>query len=250
MTAIDLRRSMGWLLAVAAAANAAQYILGNYSSLLGPANALMAFEYGRNFVLMGWLAPALCALPYCVGFCMDWKSGFAIPQLLQVGRKRFIKSKLLAAGVSGGAVFALGTLIFFGVCCAFLGLDGYREAFGHLTTGTHAMVHTNLAVYIAGMAGLQFLGGATYALFSLAFSAYHPNPYFALVVPMLVSDLSVLLSARLNLPSYMNIGMLADGAVNLSFAGAMIAGLCVFGALIALCCGLFSLGVRRRIENG
>lgn len=250
MTYGDLRRSMGWLLALCVAFNAAQYTFAILPVLLwGTANAMMIFEYARNFNYMGWLAPMLAAVPYCVSFCVDWKSGFAIPQLTRVGSRKFIRSKLVAVGVSGGAVFALGTLLFFFVCRAFLSLEGYLKLFDTAYPMYDAL-EVSIALYMAGLLCIQFLGGVAYALMSLAFSAYHPNAYFALIFPLLINKFSTFLSARLALPSYMNISMLADGATELGFLPSLLAAFCVFGALIALCCAAFSLGVRRRIENG
>lgn len=252
MTYGDFRRSMGWLLALCALFNTAQYTFAIFPVLLngrGEANAMMIFEYARNFNYMGWLAPMLAAVPYCVSFCVDWKSGFALPQLTRVGPSRFIASKLVAVGISGGVVFALGTLLFFFVCCAFLNLEGYLVLFDAAYPMYDAL-ETSIILYMAGLVCIQFLGGATYALMSLAFSAYHPSAYFALVFPLLINKFSTFLAARLELPSYMNMSMLADGATELHFLPSLCAAFCVFGALIALCCVAFSLGVKRRIENG
>jgi len=59
--------------------------------------------------------PILCTLPFAVAFVDDIKSGFIKQYLPRSGVSAYIKSKILASGISGGLVLVAGLFIAYGV---------------------------------------------------------------------------------------------------------------------------------------
>ncbi len=251
MTASDARRALGYGTRLAALLTCAQYVISMRWALLMKAGyAVDTFDYGLNFVKMGWLLPLFCALPFGLSFFSDWKSGFAAPQVLRVGRARYTLSKAIGAALSGGLTLGVGALAFFGVCCLSAPMIQNPAGYASGPNLMDALAMGGWPLYVASIAYLNFMAGAFYALCGLCTSAWCVNTYFSLALPLVVNRMSSLLSTRLGLPFYLNLGMLRSGAAGLPFAQTLIAGTAVFGGLIAVCAALFALRVNRRLENG
>lgn len=251
LTRSDAKRALGWLTWLSAFLVAAQYAYGIVDLLRNQsAMAVSLFDYGRSFVYLAWIAPLLCVFPFGTGFCSDWSSGFAAPQILRVGESKYIRSKLLAAGISGGTVWCAGAFLFFLICLARVPLEGPAEYFPYAPNLADAMAIGGPALFMASSLYLYILGGAYYALSSLALSAWWPNPYAAIAFPLLLSQTSSLIVGRLDLPYCLNLGMLIDGASALYLGPTLGLGTLILGSVIALCCVIFSLGVKRRMRNG
>ncbi len=250
MTPIDARRAFGFALVTAILIATCQYVISVFFEITGSSyNSLLLFEVGRNFNHYAWVMPMLAALPFAAAFCVDWKSRSAILQMVRIAPRAYIRSKLLLASLTGGIVYVTSTLLFFGLTSIRGTIDRYQDLF--TASGMWEMLFTGgIFAYMLGIAYLQFIAGAFFALSGLTFSSFFPNAYLTLCFPMLIARLGYGVMSIELLPDWANIGMLALGATSLGFWPSIAAGTGIFGGLSVICCALFCIGVRRRLEHG
>lgn len=250
MTPSDARRAFGMRLVLAIALCAGQYLISVVYEMVQGYDVYIAFENARLFSYLTWLTPVFAAIPFSTGFAVDFRTRSITPQILRAGRSKYIRSKVLCTALSGGVACAVGLVLFYAILLPGGQMDLYQEAFCDVDGMIEVLLAGHPALYMAGLMGLRFLWGAFYATAALAFSAYCPNTYLVLCFPLFVHRMGLAFARQESVPYWMNLGMLGNGEIAMGFAPTMVIGFAVFSVLIALCAGLFSLGVGRRLEHG
>jgi hypothetical protein len=132
--------------------------------------------------------PIVCALPFTTAFVDDVKSGFIKQYLHRTGTRPYIKSKLIACGLSGGLVlfagiivaYALSSLIFTPMELALAEGETAQPYFAQLL-----MVSFTL-----------FFSGAFWSLVGFTFSAATMSKYMAYASPFILYYVLIILNER------------------------------------------------------
>ncbi len=251
MVKMDVRRAFGRWFCLAVVINFAQYYISELPFMSPPYNAVNLFETGLLFNYLNWMSALIVALPFATSFCADWKSRSALSQILRSGRSRYIRSKLIAAGLSGALVEAVGLFIFFLALLAGGTLDETRELYAHRGYFAKIIADAHWSYYVIGAIAIRSLAGAFGALSGLAFSSFVPNRYFALCFPLFLTRVSMEIQwSSASIPAWVNLLALSEGLIQRDFWSTIGIAVMVFGVGMALCFLSFTLGVRRRLEHG
>ena len=132
--------------------------------------------------------PMLCALPFTTSFVDDIKSGFIKQYLPRSGRAAYIRSKLIACGLSGGLVLMLGILLTYGLSALI-----FTPMELALTDGEAAQPY--LAQLLTEVAML-FFSGAFWSLAGFTFAALTMNKYMAYASPFILYYVLIILNER------------------------------------------------------
>jgi hypothetical protein len=148
-------------------------------------------EFIKKALSSEWVTlalPILCALPFTSAFVDDVKSGFIKQYLPRAGYKSYIRSKLLACGLSGGSV------LFFGI------LTSYALSYLVFTPMELALVKGQTAqpylAQILMIAATLFLSGAFWSLVGFTMSALTMNRYMAYASPFILYYVLIILHER------------------------------------------------------
>lgn len=255
MLSMDRRRAFGLWFFIAIIAYAALYFNDvSYIVMDSEGDALATFAMAGSVGMVTYIMPFFAALPFSTGFCADWNSGFADQAAMRAGNRRYLRSKCLACTLSGGLAAALGTSIFI----IFLNLrfptsGDILENYVAVDPFTYVLnegAPKGLILYYAGKVIMQFLSGGCWAMTGLAFSAFCPNVLLTLCVPLAAYRLSLELYYWFEPPLWLNLPLLQDCLVELSYPKTLLAGILVFGGLSIVMGIVFSIRAGRRLTHG
>lgn len=119
--------------------------------------------------------PALCALPYGTPWLQDYQSGFLKAYVLRCGRKSYIFGKIVACGVSGGALEALACWIY-----AFAKKQDFYSLHPELLFGSGMLWAVLAAVLAAATSSRCIAFGGSFVIYYLLVilqERYLPNWY-------------------------------------------------------------------------
>lgn len=141
--------------------------------------------------------PVFPVLGYSSSFCEEYESGYYRMILARMGMKKYARTRMISAGLSGGVIVGLPMLLY----CLFAGYFGTAEITDVNALRVDAdveMVQIALRYGYAAMAALKvllcFLFGSLWALVGLAFAVWIPNRYVSLLAPfVLYESLSILM---------------------------------------------------------
>ncbi len=148
-------------------------------------------EFVKTALSSAWVTlaiPILCALPFTSAFVDDMKSGFIKQYLHRAGYKQYIRSKLLACGLSGGSVLFLGILISYAL--SYLVFTPMELA---LVKGQATQPYLAQILMIAAT---LFLSGAFWSLVGFTMSALTMNRYMAYASPFILYYVLIILHER------------------------------------------------------
>lgn len=197
-TASDIKRAFtgrGFLVGVAGLAIV--IILSSLEDIINVARATEPLQNGYNadFIMTAlksdWVTlalPILCALPFTSAFVDDVKSGFIKQYLHRAGYKSYIRSKLVACGLSGGSVLFFGILISYALSALVFTPMELAPAGGQ-------PVQPYLAQILMTAATL-FLSGAFWSLVGFTMSALTMNRYMAYASPFILYYVLIILHER------------------------------------------------------
>lgn len=136
--------------------------------------------------ILALLFPIIACLPYSSSYAEEYNSGFTNYIYLKVSKTKYVFTKILACGISGGIAISFPVLVFFVICILLKGttLSGY----GIANWITHEkQLFVNLPVlYCLGYILNSFLCGFIMALGGLTTSIYAKNKYLIHVIPFLI----------------------------------------------------------------
>jgi len=201
------------------------------------------FEFIKKALSSAWVTlaiPILCSLPFTSAFVDDVKSGFIKQYLHRAGYKPYIRSKLLACGLSGGAVLFFGILISYAL--VYLVFTPMELA---LVKGQTPQPYLAQILMIAAT---LFLSGAFWSLVGFTMSALTMNRYMAYASPFILYYVLIILHERYFDKLYVLYPkewlFPSEGWVLGSF-GVML----LLAELTAAVCLAFALTARRRLAN-
>lgn len=255
MLSMDRRRAFGLWFWIAIAAHLALYFNDvSYFVLEADGDALMTFSLSRSMGMLTYVAPLFSALPFATGFCADWNSGFAGAAAMRSGNRRYVLSKTLACALSGGLVPAIATLIFalllnlrFPTDPELMASFAYGDPF-NLVLNMGAPI--GILFYYGGIALMQFMAGALWAMTALTFSAFVPNVLLTLCVPLAAYRLALEVYYWFELPYWLNLPLLQECMVEMNYALTLLSGLAVFGAACLILGIAFCVRATRRLTYG
>lgn len=147
----------------------------------------------------------LCAVPYAVCFCSDWRNNYIRPSVMRTSPRIYAVSKSIACACSGGAALFLGKLLFLLalmlrfplVCANDSGVQNMMTgAYQTILAQHHYFLFLLLRIFI------ESLRGTFFSLLALCISTWIPNVFVALFSPVLAFYFLVnLLSGILKVPS-------------------------------------------------
>ena len=130
---------------------------------------LILFIAGFDSDLFRMTVPVLCTLPYSTAWLADYQSGFIKAYLPRSGVTAYILGKILACGISGGAVEVLGGWLY--VCLKGIGNGSLKNV--------ESVPWSPLLIFMSGMlwavvaAVLAALSNSRYIAYGGAFALYY-----------------------------------------------------------------------------
>lgn len=173
------------------------FVSGGFSSLWTAVSSYKEklLEYGMHFTVfqtacgseaVHLLLPVFSALPFTASFLDDVDSGFLKSYLPRAGRSHYVAGKLLAVGISGGAVCVAAIGIYYNILrlmllpmekCAAAGSAGYGKDVGRVCV-------------------LFFCAGLLFSLLGMLFSILTSSKYMAFASPFVLEYVLIILHER------------------------------------------------------
>ena len=151
--------------------------------------AMTCFESKAVFFLL----PVLCVLPYGSAFVEDLKSGYIRSILMRTDHSRYLRSKITACALSGGAEIALGML--FTVAAAAVMIAAMIEAQAADAAYTPEMLR-QMTAKLLGIILLYSLAAMLWAAFGMLISMLTGSVLVAYLGPFIAFYLLQILYER------------------------------------------------------
>ncbi|MEG0145751.1 MAG: hypothetical protein RR739_06765 [Clostridia bacterium] len=254
MLLMDRRRALGGWLLISVLAGLLLYVQSVSYLLLDEAgDPLMLFELSASISFVSLVMPAIAALPFGTGFCADWQATYAGTAALRAGKRRYLLSKVFCCALSGGLA-AMGAMLAFVVLINLRYPQGFslEPTFMELVYLKSLLIGGGMArylVYYLSHLLLAFLSGGFWATTAMCFSAFYPNVPMTLVAPLLLHRLLSEVSLMLELPPWLNVTALSDGAAGLAPLPLLGAALLLYLTATLLVGALFFRRAKRRLNN-
>ena len=170
----DIRRALaGRSFIIGMAAMVLVIALSSLESIIDAARSMVPLQNGFHAQMIttalqsGWVTlaiPIICALPFTTAFVDDVKSGFIKQYLHRSGTGQYIKSKIIACGLSGGLVlfagiiiaYALSALVFTPMELALGEMETAQPYFAQLLTASFTLFFSGA---FWSLVGFHILGG-------------------------------------------------------------------------------------------
>lgn len=252
MLSMDKRRAFGTWLLIAIFAYLALYVNDiSYMIFDSQGDALMTFSMSGAMGMVTYMMPLFAALPFAAGFCSDWNSRFSGAAVIRCGKKKYLSSKIVACGLSGGTVAAGGTLLL--ILILVIKFPQSEDTMQNLLDSGEfcsvlSMGKTGLVLYYIGALIMQFLSGSFWALTGLAFSAFCPNYLLTLCVPLAAYRLCLELYYWELLPAWLCPPLLQDLMIGLNYWQTLLVGFGAFLLFDALMGFIFAIRAERRLR--
>ena len=160
----------------------------NNGKLLPAGTCLSLYQEAVSSQAVFLAAPILSTLPYTGTYLEELQNGYVKAFLPRAGFKRYIFGKLIACGLSGGAVLAAGVIVFLAASGLLLSPLEAADPQGFFPPGfLPGLLDTCTAYFCAGM---------LFSLFGLAVSAATESRYLAYTAPFICSYFLVILRSR------------------------------------------------------
>ncbi len=154
-----------------------------------------------------FFVPILCALPYTTSVIDDVKSGYIKAYLFRTSGKRYIFSKSLSAGLSGGLVlfigillcFALFALVFTPMELASQPMDMGMQMDMPVEKGMESMGmpgQPSMVMEVVSKALMFFICGWFWSLIGLTFATATQSRYMAYAWPFVMYYVLIIISER------------------------------------------------------
>ena len=191
----------------------------------------------------------LAAVPFVSSFCSDWNMQFIRPVIIRSGVRRYIWSKIGVCTLSSFITIFMGFFLFIFVCSIWVPVypqDLSSEIFPPfeiLATSSVPFLYLVIKVFIFS------IGCSFWVITGLTISAFIPNRFVSLIVPLASSYIIEELTE--NFPSWINPYRLtrAKDVINQGAVVSFVYYVFIFALLICLLGLIFSWQVRRRIRN-
>lgn len=214
----DLRSAVNMRFPLAVAGVVLCFCLDNWETLkvipYSRSGSLCVFyfffnSYSFGGIFMSYFSCLLAALPFSARYSQEHQGGMNVYALFRCGKRNYAISKILVAGLSGGAVLFLGALIFI------LTLTNYLP----IVTPSKLIDYQGLPYYNALASGegwryffitlyLAFLSGTLYGCAGMAVSAFFPIPCVSICAPMVLNFIIVEFGRLARLPSGLRLDLL------------------------------------------
>ena len=166
-------------------------------------------SYSFGGVFMSYFSCLLAALPFSARYSYEHQGGINVYALARCGSRKYARAKMLAAGLSGGAVLLLGGFIFVIALASYLPVITPSKLMDY-----QGMPYYNALAsgggwgYFAAALYLAFLSGVLYGCMGMAGSAFLPVPYIAICAPMVLNFVFVEFGRLTGLPSSLRLDLL------------------------------------------
>ncbi len=149
--------------------------------------------------------PILAALPYTSAFVDEYKSGYIKQSLPRAGIRPYVRSKVLATGISGGLVLFAGiiltyiafALIFTPMEIAPQPMDTDSMGMAMAASGMNGQIaQPSMFMEIIGRGFIFFLSGCFWSLVGALLAAITMSRYMAYAFPFIVYYVLVILCQR------------------------------------------------------
>lgn len=195
----------------------------------------------------------LCAVPYAICFCSDWRNNYIRPSVMRTSPGCYAVSKCIACACAGGAALFLGRLLF---VLALMLKYPMADANGlqNMTDGAYQSLLSqhNYFLFLVLVVLVDSLQGTFFSLLALCISTWIPNVFVALFSPLLAFYFVInLFSGILKIPVWLRFELIFN---NYFALGGMLTTFLyqLFFALVI--CIIFTLlfvhGVKRRLSDG
>lgn len=215
------------------------------------------FDFLRNVGTFETMLIICCAIPYATSFYVDYNSSFIRSIKVRTGENKYIASRVIVCGVSGGLAISLGMLLFI-LLLAFkyplVNIDGgaYQSVLMRASSTPGAfeplLISGNYFLYFLSNLYAIFLMGALWSSVGLLISTIIPNPFVALFSPYLLYFLQSIFIGKL--PNQYNTSRIIKGMFNLGSVAYNVLYITLFTfVLILLIFILFGYFCKRRLRD-
>lgn len=236
---------------------AAAYFVGCIEELkvsrgLKSADVLYFFELMHNIGSFTMLSVLCCTVLNCTTFLRDRKSGYYRHCVIRSGKKIYAGAKFLSCVISGGAILALGEILFVIALSAMkfpLVSENSSMADSMMTTDCVMgdLLRGGYTVgYFAAYALFAFAYGALWSGVGIAVSVFFEDYYAASFSPYIISYSISLIGRKLTLPSFFQPDTILIGKFNLGGIGISLLGAALYLGSIIFILGLFFIFKAKR----
>lgn len=154
---------------------------------------LFSLSCGTSSVL-ALIYPVLACIPYSDIYSIEKSSGYLLYKRLKKEKSRYILSKWISCGVSGGLVISVPVALYFIICLLSKGTNLVDGGMQYVTHNISFYQHSPV-LYCFGYVGNAFLCGMIFSIMGLAISVFIKNKYLIIFLPLVIYIvLNILLS--------------------------------------------------------
>lgn len=216
------------------------------------ADVLYFFELMHNIGSFTTLSVLCCTVLNCITFLQDRKSGYYRHCVIRSGKKTYAGAKFLSCVISGGAILALGEILFVLVLAAMkfpLIREGssMADSMMNIKCVMGDLLRDGYTVgYFAAYALFGFLYGALWSGVGIVVSVFFEDYYAASFSPYIISYSIDLAARKLPLPSFFSPDTILIGNFSLGGIGISLLGASLYLGSIIFILGLFFIFKSKR----
>lgn len=145
---------------------------------------LFSLSCGTSSVL-ALIYPVLACIPYSDTYSIEKSSGYLLYKSVKKEKSRYILSKWLSCGVSGGLVISVPVAIYFVICLLSKGTDLVNNGMQYITHNI-SFYQNAPVLYCFGYVGNAFVCGMIFSIMGLAISVFIKNRYLIIFLPLVI----------------------------------------------------------------
>lgn len=216
----------------------------NCEKFYDSADIFLITRNSGSYSFLGVIAPLLAVLPFSNSYLQEKDSGFLKFIYTRIGRKKYIRTRILVNAITSGLIITSALLIILITICLFFGINSNSDSLFQ-PMGSYIFLYTkNKWLYIIFIFILSFLFNAIFATLSLGLSPFINNKYLSFLCPFAIYMLSMTLFP------YIGIGNLKMSILFLPTASEYELFLLIYQVIVlTLSIILFNLGVKYRNEK-
>lgn len=145
---------------------------------------LFSLSCGTSSVL-ALIYPVLACIPYSDTYSVEKSSGYLFYKRVKKEKSRYILSKWLSCGVSGGLVISVPVAMYLVICLLSKGTNLVDEGMQYVTHNINFYQHAPV-LYCFGYVGNAFICGMIFSIMGLAISVFIKNRYLIIFLPLVI----------------------------------------------------------------
>ena len=215
-------------------------------------SVLLEFTNAVNYGMYYPFALIFLTIPFAGAFCEEWNSGVCLYLLHPMSKRRYTMYHVGISAFSGGAAYALGTAVFLALLCfRYPFFDGEYIGNYNMNGMGKLLSQGEYSLYVAGILLLFFLYGFMAGGIASAVSSFITNRYVVAVAPYFLYRSYIEIVKQVGLPDRFRPDYLLISKGDLPYSPGQLIIIDLLFAVVTmlLCCFLFQMNLKRRLEN-